>query len=321
MKEVFITGASGCVGQALLRALSGHYRIRALFRAESDASRLWQAQGVQACFGDLSDEDRLLGQVRGAEVVFHSAATMVKNNLQQSVETNLSGTERLARAAAKGGSALFVHISSISVYAATKGEKNTLTEEDPPQNIEKLNNYSRTKLRSELAVNRICAETGMTYIIIRPTNVYGPYSQPWFLKIVEMVRKFPVLVGDVPIDLIHVDDLAAAIVKASETRGAFNQTFNIGHEMMALREFVAMVAEFTGRKFWFLPKRLDASVRYLGEFSYRAFRGKKASLSLIRPAYYPHTKARDLFHFCPKIRIRDGLKATASWYRHHHAGA
>ncbi len=310
MKTICITGASGCIGRALLEELMGKYRIKALFRSESELSRYWQGHGCEVILGNLSDETAIADLVRGTEAVFHCAATMAKNDYDTSYKVNVLGTKALVEKAAEAKCNLFVHVSSISVYAATCTPDNIYTEEIAPQNIDQLNNYSYTKYLSELTVKQICQEQSLAYMIIRPTNVYGPDSKPWFLNICELVRKSPVLVGDLELDFVHVHDVAKAIVQAAESSKAFNQTFHVGHEMLPLREFCAATARLLKKNYRFLPAPADRYMRRLIDCIYKRMTGKRTSYSFVHPACYSHAKAASLFNYKPEIKISHGLVQT-----------
>ncbi len=153
MKTICVTGASGCLGQALLQELQGKYRTKALFRSASEISRHWRSQGCEVSLGGLADDAALAELVQGADAVLRCAATMAKHDYERSYAVNVLGTKRLAQHAAAARCGLFVHVSSISVYAATCTPDNVYTEESVPQNIDQLNHYSRTKYFSELAQN------------------------------------------------------------------------------------------------------------------------------------------------------------------------
>jgi hypothetical protein len=146
MKTMAITGASGCIGQALLGCVQGRYHVRALFRAETDLSRRWRGRGCEVVQGSLADPAAVARLVTGADVVVHCAATMEKGSYDRSYEVNVQGTRRVAEAARAAGCRVFVHLSSISVFAATRTPGNVITEEDEPAHFDQLNAYGQTKL-------------------------------------------------------------------------------------------------------------------------------------------------------------------------------
>jgi L-gulonolactone oxidase len=314
IRSACVTGASGCIGQALLRRLAGTCHVKALFRTESDESRAWRARGCEIVTGDLADPASLARLVKDAEFIFHCAATMGKTDAVRSYEVNVLGTRRLLQAAVAAGCRLFVHISSISVYAATEAMGGVLTEDIELAHLEALNPYSRTKLLSEREVRCTCAGSGLHYLILRPTNVYGPLSRPWFLAPARIVSHLPVLGGDVEIDLVHVDDLAKAAVQAAQCPLAWDETFNLGHESRPLREFLAEMAHLLGCRPAMLPRTVDRFLRHAVAALHRAATGTEMSLSLVRSRRYPASKAKALFGYRPEIHLEEGLRQTVHWY-------
>lgn len=308
-----VTGASGCIGRALLRQLAGN-APSALFRRWDDVSAAFRDAGGQPIVGDLDDEHALGRLVEGADVVYHCAAAMGKNDPETSWRVNVTGTERLARIASQAGIRRFVYVSSIAVFSGTRTPDDTFTEETQPQDIDSLNQYAATKYRGEERVREVCARSGVAFTIIRPTNVYGPWSRPWFLQLVGAVRWLPAAVGQMPVDVVYVDDVARALVQAARSMSAADQVFHIGHEPLLFSEFLARVGQIAHRRLRPLPPLADRWVRVLADRGYRFATGKRMSWSLIHPAAYPHDRAARLFGYEPQVKLDEGLALTAAWY-------
>jgi len=309
---VAVTGATGCIGRALLAQLRSTATVRALVRSAAARARL-EADGIEGVTGDLNDAGAMKHLVRGADVVYHCAATMGKADRRLSEQVNVEGTQIIATAALAAGVRRFVYVSSISVYAATRTRHGTITEEKQPEHIERLNFYSRTKLEAEHVVRRL-GRDGLDYSILRPTNVYGPWSRPWFLQWEAMLRRTRFVIGDLPIDVVYVDDVAAAMVQVAAEHGGRNETFNIGHQAIALKEFIGRVGLVVGRPVRPVQRRLDAALRHAIDGGYRLFTGRSMSLSLTRAVWYPHDKAKHAFGYRPAIDLDRGFAALASWH-------
>lgn len=318
--QAAVTGASGFIGDALLRHLAPRSAVAALFRRREASSESWERAGCRIVYGDLDDEKALAALVRGADVVYHCAARMAKTDLAASERVNVVGTEHVARAALAHDAQRFVYVSSISVYAATRPADRTFTEEMEPANVDRLNIYGYTKYQGELRVRELAAQNGLRFTIVRPTNVYGPRSGPWFLQLEQLLRRVPVALGNVPIDVVYVDDLVAGLVQAAEASTAVNQTFHLGHEMVHLRDFIALVGDVVGKNAHRLPSAADYLLRSVVEHGYRAVTGKHMSMSLTRPAFYPHTKAERAFGYAPRVALEEGFTAISEWYREREKG-
>ncbi len=316
MARVAVTGAAGFFSRALEPPLAERARLRGLFRSPSDRSDAWQARGHETVFGDLEDDEALRALVEGVDVVYHLAARRGKDDPEASRRVNVLGTERLARSAAAAGVARLVYVSSISVYAATAAPKGTITEDVEPRNVTLLNPYSATKYEGELALRRL-AEAGDAppFTIVRPTNVYGPWGRSWFLDWAARVRRVPLMIGgNIPIDIVHVDDVAAGLVQAGESPMAAYETLHLGHESVLLADFVTRVGRSVSVRVRRLPGLLDHLARVTIERGHRLLHGHRRSTPLTRHVRFPHERARLLVGYSPQVSLDEGFEALESWY-------
>jgi nucleoside-diphosphate-sugar epimerase len=310
-KTSAVTGASGFIGEVLLERLQSIGHTRVLHRRDDEWRARWHNRGTDVVLGDLAQPSQLKALVRGADTVYHCAATMQKGDADLSHRVNVVGTEALLRAAAAAGVRRFVYVSSISVYAATRRHGGMLTEAIEPEDVLSLNAYGRTKYEGELLVRRLGRELGLPFTIIRPTNVYGARSGPWFLQWERMLRTLPVAFGDVPIDVVYVDDLVDALIRAARSPAAANEVFNVGHEMVSMRQFVLAVARVRRPRAYTLPRVVDRLLRTAIDRGYRAFTHRHMSMSLVRTACYPHHKAHALFGYAPRVTLAEGFERIA----------
>jgi nucleoside-diphosphate-sugar epimerase len=280
--------------------------------------RLHQGTEAQAAysraFGDLAEPGTATSLVRGADVVIHCAAQMGLADPLRSHEVNVIGTERLARAARAAGVGRFIYISSISVLGGTRRPQNVLTEDDEPEDTDHLNAYAGTKYLGECRL-RDAAGGELSWTIIRPTNVYGLGSGPWFRNWVRVIRRLPIAIGDVAIDVVHVDDVVQALCQAAAMPPGANHLLHVGHEMVKLNRYVQAIGELVGRRVWTLPRRLDTAARWAIERAYRLVSGRNMSMALTRSVRYPHARAAAVLGFAPRIRLVDGLRMMAEQYR------
>jgi UDP-glucose 4-epimerase len=105
-------------------------------------------------------------------------------------------------------------------------------DEDHPTNP--ISAYGEVKLRVEKMILRKNQETGLQYVILRPSNLYGPgFSTKKGLGVighwVEKIRDNESIQiigdGEQVRDFIHVDDLSRAILKCLTIE---NEIFNVG---------------------------------------------------------------------------------------------
>lgn len=315
MRPLFaVTGATGCLGRSLIGTLESLGTVSVLARTPSAYTESLRASGHRIVPGALDDDGSLDALVQGASVVFHCAARLGNANPAASWRANVDGTERLAMASVRAGVRRFVYVSSISVYSATD-RPDAITESDLPRNLERLCTYARTKYEGEIVARAAAERSGMEVTIVRPTNVYGPWSQPWFLGWARMLRRLPVAFGNLPIDVVHVDDVAAALLAAGTLPAAGGETLHIGHDVVLLRDFIASVGDVIGRRVWRLPDAADAIARRAADFAFSWITGTRIAMPLTRPSIYPHTKALRVIHYTPRIDLIEGFASLRQWYQ------
>jgi hypothetical protein len=90
--------------------------------------------------------------------------------------------------------------------------------------------------------------------------------------------------------------------------------------MIPLNRFILEVARITGQQTHTLPRSLDQLLRTLIDRLYRTVTRKHMSMSLVRPAFYPHIKAKALFGYSPQITLTEGFERINRWYSASQAG-
>lgn len=294
---IAVTGATGFVGQALLdRALEADVTVKALARRAQPPR-----DGVEWVSGDLDTNAALRQLVRGAEAVIHVAG--VVNDAAQFESGNVLGTLSVIEAAKAEGVQRFIHVSSLSAR-------------EPD-----LSAYGASKARAE----KLVMASGLDWTIVRPPGIYGPRDVDYF----EMFRLarwglMPVPPKEGSASIIHVDDLARlllALVPGGE--GVSSQTFepDDGREQgWSHYEFARAIGWAMGRRPWVVHLS-RASLERAARVD-RRVRGPKARLTADRVGYMSHPDwvvsndarpPRALWQ--PQVPTREGLKATAQWYR------
>lgn len=204
-REVFMTGASGFVGQELLAGLLERFpraRFRLLLRPRTRAGReVSAAERLLALAGRLTAESGVapeslegrLAAVPGdlaadrfglprddyenfaatVDAVVHCAADVdLWADYPQVRETNLEGTRRClslaAAAAGRGDFKRFIHVSTAFVKGRREG---TIAEAELDCGQEFVNPYERSKLEAELEVRKF-AEV-FPAVVLRPSMVLG----------------------------------------------------------------------------------------------------------------------------------------------------
>ncbi|MCG3172487.1 MAG: GDP-L-fucose synthase [Myxococcota bacterium] len=222
MAKFFVTGASGYVGQALVRRLvADKHEVMGLARSSEAAAAVRRA-GAREIRGDLANREALKTGVEQAEFVVHAAGGPGKSP-EEALRLNAEGTSNLIAACEGLPLKGVLFVSTIAVFACRQGE--TVTEATPtcPDT-----GYGRAKVVAEQLMLAFGRETGTPVWIVRPGAVYGPRAPIFKRHIVP--EKNQVLVygqGDNLINPIHIDDLVEAMVlvmQGAKPQSVFNVT-------------------------------------------------------------------------------------------------
>lgn len=215
--QVFVTGGSGFLGRALIRALVARGDLVLALARSDTAAETVSALGARAVRGDLFDAVALGAGLAGCECLFHCAATVEEwgpKALYQRV--NVEGSKTLLVAAQAAGVARFVLVSTEAVYAGA-GPLTGLDESRPlPE--KPLPRYPLSKNLAEravLAANR----PGFATVACRPRLIWGEGDSSVLPKLVAAVRegRFAwVDGGRYPTQTCHVENVVEGLLLAAE---------------------------------------------------------------------------------------------------------
>jgi len=318
--NVFLTGATGFVGSALLaRYLADGFAVRALVRQRSNSLPVELDQVV----GDLSDLARLEGDpsallrddiqraLRGVDVLVHLAARAhimrdeADDPLTEYRKVNRDATLALARLAAQAGVKRFVFLSSIGVNGNQTVKPFTELNAAHPHDA-----YSLSKYEAEQGLLAIARETGIEVVIIRPPLVYGANAPGNFGSLVKWVKKgVPLPLGAVHnkrsmVALDNLVDFIALCTDRNRSPKAANEVFLISDGVdVSTTELLRKVAKACGVKSRLLPVPVGlmwftAKLLGKGAIADRLFGSLQVDSS----------KARDLLGWRPVVTMDEALE-------------
>ena len=244
MAEVLMTGATGFLGQHLLRELiASGTKVRALSRsAAGDA--VVRGLGAEPVRGDVTDADAVRAAMTGVDAVFHTAAdtnTWRPNNDSQT-RTNLGGAQNLLAAAKAANVSEFMHTSSISAYSHLV--HGVLREDVPERGGDSWINYERTKFLAEKAVR----ESGLRFIIFQPAHILGPGDTRNWSRLFRLIdlNKLPAAPPGIG-TFADVREIAKAQVRAWQ-RSKYGETYLFGGEQARFLTLIQKIGAQLGRK-------------------------------------------------------------------------
>jgi nucleoside-diphosphate-sugar epimerase len=251
-----VTGASGFVGQAVVRRLlAGGDEVRALAapgnRRLPELRALGAPDRLRVIEADLTVADVVAPHLDGVERVVHVAGLVHGfHSWAEYRAVNVGGTQQVARAARAAGVSRFVHVSTSDVFGIPRDGR-PIDETSPYR--EWGEPYPDTKIEAERWLWQFHRESGLPISVIYPCWVYGPGDQALFPGFAQTIRDgfLAFWQRDTRLAWVYVDNLADAIALAATHPDAVGRGFLVhdGGGGPTLEELCARLAEVLGVPF------------------------------------------------------------------------
>jgi len=165
--KIFVTGASGYIGNKLAHALANRGNKVHAFIHSPGSEKLLQHPNISVFTGDILDQESLSAAMKECRQVYHTAG-IVKlwaKNADVFYKQNVAGTNNV-----KEGVGKFVFTSTCGVWGPSKDH---LLIESDPRTTSFDNDYDLSKYLAEKSVKEYCSK-GLFTVIVNPPRVYGP---------------------------------------------------------------------------------------------------------------------------------------------------
>ncbi len=295
-QKVLITGASGFLGQSILKVLK--------------AEKKFKVRGISHKAFDLTDLNRAKAALRNVDIVIHTAGLVLSRieQMQRPGEVfyqNVAAALNIAEAARLNGVKKLIFISSITAYPSGKLP---LKEEDlwkgPPQGNMP---YGYAKRITDVIAASYAQQYGIKTACVIFPNLYGPKDKfnfnppplvPSAIKQVHKAKKHNAksLVagnnGHHPVDLLYVDDAAKSLqlmLKKPNMPALINIGTGKSVKISKVFELVAKILNFKGKIIW--QKGMKVSKRAL-------------NVSLMKKE----------LHWAPKVSLQAGVEESVKNY-------
>lgn len=319
----FVTGGSGFVGGALIRALSGSATVRAMARSAESAATVESLGAVPV---RCSLETVTSSALRECDVVIHAAARVEEWGSKAAFwRPNVDGTARMLEAARGAGVSTFLHVSTDSVLFTGRHLRDV--DETAPYPTRSSFPYAASKAEAErlvLAAN----SPDMRTVAVRPVLLWGPGDRTILPVLADLVRenKFVWIdKGRARVSTTHIDNFVHGAALAVE-RGVGGEAYYLSDdEPVTQREFVQRYlatagAEPTDRSLPGVVARIAAN---MVEPVWQMVRPDQpppftrfAAYILSRESTVRIDKARAQLGYEPVVSIADGLARmaqTSNW--------
>ncbi|HET59691.1 MAG TPA: SDR family NAD(P)-dependent oxidoreductase [Chloroflexi bacterium] len=290
-KRVLVTGASGFLGQHLLRRLAatGAQVSCSVFSDESSRSKRL-TEHCTLLRADIRDQESVFDifQTARPEIVFHLAAVGVtKRNmgLLETFETNVEGTVHILEACTRFPVKRLIHTGTIYEHC------------DP------ATAYIASKLAAWAFVRAYIQDKNLPAVSVRLSHAYGP-GQPSVSLVAGAIlaalkgQNFKMTVGEQQRDFIYVDDLIEGMICAAIRPGIEGMTLDLGTgHGTEIRQVISLIYEL---------------VQGTGEPCMGVLPYRKCEVMWLVADVERTANALD-WHY--QVDLKDGLTRTIAWYR------
>ncbi|RMP65009.1 hypothetical protein ALQ18_01985 [Pseudomonas marginalis pv. marginalis] len=314
MNSVFVTGASGFVGRALVeRLVADNIPCVAAVRRHVDSI---PASVKTVNFDSLDESFDWSTALVGQAVVVHCAARVhvmndtVADPLAEFRKVNVGGTLHLAAQAAAAGVKRFVFVSSIKVNGDGTQLGSPYTADDVPGPTDP---YGVSKREAEDGLRALAEKTGMEVVIIRPVLVYGPGVKANFLSMMRWLDKgVPLPFGAIgnSRSLVAIDNLVDLIVTCITHPAAANQTFLASDgQDLSTTGLLTKMAEALNKRAYLLPVPA-----FMLKVAAAAVGKKDLSQRLLGSLQVDIAKTKAVLQWQPPVSVDAALRSTALHY-------
>jgi len=309
--KILVTGGMGLIGHNVVQRLKRQDHLVSIIDNKTNYGIIPQAEidylmeeraikidrhPLYTASIESADTTDYVIRVQQPEVIVHMASfprqKVVNANPAHGADVMMRGLINVLESAKRYGVRRFVYISSSMVY----GDFEDQVLEDDPCNPQ--GQYGIMKLAGEWLVKDYARRTGMEYVVIRPSAVYGPLD-------VEdrVVAKFMLTAmrggtlrvngASETLDFTYVDDAADGIVAAATRVMSRNNTYNITKShSVSLLEAAEMIVKIVGRG---TIEVKDKDVDF----------PSRGALNIDR--------ARTILGYDPKVDVEEGFQNYYNW--------
>ena len=323
-RRVFITGATGFIGQQLAFRLADEgNQVIAFIRSLSRTDEL-EHQNIDLIEGDLFNLKALNLGMKDADEVYHLAAfAKVWAKDDSFYRINVEGTANVLESARAAGVRKVVLASTAGAIGPAMDGPAT---EETTREVDFFNDYERTKFEAEETAREFVGR-GMNIVIVNLTRVYGPGVMSASNSVTFLIDQYSrgkwyVMPGDGKSNgnYVFIDDAVSGLILAME-KGCKGQRYIIGGTNATYEDFFNTIADCTGRRYKLIkiPYVLLLTIGKIQLFLADTFGvPPKITSGWVRKFLYDWSvssnKAISELDYEP-LSLREGISRTLEWLR------
>ena len=331
MKKVFVTGATGFIGEKLCYTLADKgFKVMALYRSEEKAKRL-QHNNIELYKGNISNVAGLEKAINQCDYIYHLAAyaSVWAKEKDKFYNLNYTASLEIIELAIKHNVKKVVITSTAGVFGPSKNTDEV--DENTLRYVDYFSQYEETKDRADKEILEKCAQK-IDVCIVCPSRVYGPgelSESNAVTKIIKMYArgKFRTIPGNGNSigNYVFIDDVVKGMILAME-KGKTGERYLLGGENISFKRLFATLSKLCGKKYWMIkiPARLIVGMAQLMLFIANVFN--------TRPLITPNWARKYLFNWLVSsnkakvhlgyapISFEEGAGRTLEWLNKGKAG-
>lgn len=328
METILVTGATGFLGKYVIKeSEKENVKIIAIGRRENIGNSLKsdKTEFYKVDFSNIEELEKLFKSHKIDKVIHAGALSSAWGKWEDFYNSNVLGTENIAKMCLKYNIKRLVYISSPSVYTEKRDRLNI--KEDEVNETNELNYYIKTKIMSEKLLQDYI-EKGLYTVILRPRGLIGIGDPSLIPRLLNANSKIGIPIfneGKNLVDITCVENVAYACVLALNTENIKGEVFNITNGEQAkfkdiLENFLYAIDEKP--KYLKLPFGLLYGVACITEKIFKTFNIEKEP-TLTRYTVctlgFSQTlnieKAKEKLGYKPKITLEEGINAYGKWWK------
>jgi len=303
--QIAITGGTGFVGTALLRALTKqHCQVKALAR---NPSKIEPARNIEVIEGDLNNTSALHKLIADCDVFIHLAGITHARKREEYFSVNRDAARHLAELI-RPTPVKLLHISSLSAR-------------EP-----RLSPYAQSKRESETAVAQILDQD--RWLALRLPAIYGDgdlVTLPFFKLVKSGIAPAPSTTPPARASLLYVQDCADAIIAAARFAET-GKVYDVGGDREdghSWEEIATLLGQTLGKT----PRKISIPKPVIAAY-YAALRRVEEAMGdapsvregQVNELFHPDWVAREnllskAIDWTPAHTLEQGFAKTAIWYQ------
>lgn len=254
-KKIFLTGATGYVGEQLARKLARQGNVvHILARQKQKAQKMFADDASFKIFeGDILDKDKIQKAMAGCQEVYHLAAyaKVWDKDPNAFVKMNVEGTKNVLESCWVQGVEKVVVTSTAGVLGPSIGGQ--VVDENTQSAVPYSTEYERTKAIAEEEAKQYL-DKGLKIVTLNPTRIYGAGQRSESNAVTMLLEKYwqgkwRILPGDGKRvgNYVFIDDVVEGHLAAMQ-KGKNGERYVLGGENVSYQELFDLFGEITGRK-------------------------------------------------------------------------